>query len=139
MIAPVSAYGAMSAAWATTLAYSASSKTWTPRIGPKYSVVNTSSVGSVLSRMVGCTKYPSELSASPPVSTRTAGRDLARARASTWVANAARSMTAPMNRDRSAATSPMASDWTAETNWAPIRFHTEPGTYAREAAEHFWP
>ena len=53
--------------------------------------------------------------------------------------NAALSMTAPMNSDRSAETSPMVSEPTVEMNWSPIRFHTDRGTYAREAAEHFWP
>ena len=48
-------------------------------------------------------------------------------------------MTAPMNSDRSAPTSPMVSDDTVEMKSSPIRFHTDRGTYAREAAEHFWP
>ena len=33
----------------------------------------------------------------------------------------------------------MVSEPTVEMNWSPIRFHTDRGTYAREAAEHFWP
>jgi len=48
----------------------------------------------------------------PPASTVADGRDLARSIASTWVAKAGRSITAPMNKDRSAPTSPIVSDST---------------------------
>ena len=75
----------------------------------------------------------------PPASTVTDGLDLARSMASAWMSNAAWSMTAPMNVDRSDATSPMVRDSTVPMKSSFIRFHTLRGTYAREAAEHFWP
>ncbi len=47
-------------------------------------------------------------------------------------------MTAPMKFDRSAM-SPIGSDAVCSSNSAPMTFHTERGTKARDAAEHFWP
>ncbi len=63
----------------------------------------------------------------------------ARSIASLCLANARASMTAPMNVDRSAATSPTVSDSAVATKSSRMRFQTERGTYAREAAEHFCP
>src|SRR6266498_5011642 len=67
------------------------------------------------------------------------GRVLALASASAWVASALSSITAPMNSEKSADTSPIASDCTVETKSSPIRSQTDLAIYARDAAEHFWP
>src|ERR1044072_2884667 len=54
------------------------------------------------------------------------------------LAKARSSMTAPMKLDRSG-TSPMARPSVSAMNWSRIFFQTDLATYAREAAEHFWP
>ena len=48
-------------------------------------------------------------------------------------------MTAPMNSDRSADTSPMVSDSTWSMKSSRCLAHIDRGTYARDDAEHFWP
>src|SRR4051812_46202295 len=63
----------------------------------------------------------------------------ARSMASLFLAKARASMTAPMNVDRSAATSPMVRDSAVATSSSRTADQIERGTYAREAAEHFWP
>ena len=47
-------------------------------------------------------------------------------------------MTAPMKFEKSV-TSPIGSDSVTPTRSSRSRAHTDRGTYAREAAEHFWP
>ena len=47
-------------------------------------------------------------------------------------------MTAPMKFEKSV-TSPIVIDSTSARNESFIFFHTDRATYAREAAEHFWP
>ena len=47
-------------------------------------------------------------------------------------------MTAPMKFDRSV-TSPIVRPSTSATNWSRIFAQTDCATYARDAAEHFWP
>ena len=47
-------------------------------------------------------------------------------------------MTAPMKFEKSV-TSPIAIDSVSATRRSLILSHTERATYAREAAEHFWP
>src|SRR6266542_997090 len=78
-------------------------------MGPKYSVLNTSWVGSLHSTSVGATNQPSLSSAVPP--------------------NVDRSVTSPYW---------MAATVAASRSRRPPS-QMERGTYARDAAEHFWP
>ena len=65
---------------------------------------------------------------------------LARTRAIAFLclANARSSITAPMKLEKSV-TSPIARPSVSATSWSLILSHTERATYARDAAEHFWP
>ena len=63
---------------------------------------------------------------------------LARVIAALCLANARSSMTAPMKLEKLVG-SPTAIESTSARNVSRIFFHTERGTYARLAAEHFWP
>src|SRR6266540_5570742 len=108
-------------------------------MGPKYSVLNTSWVGSLDSTSVGATNQPSLSSAVPPASTVHDALFLIRSSAAASFANARPSITAPPNVDRSV-TSPywMAATVAASRSRRPPS-QMERGTYARDAAEHFWP
>ncbi len=101
-------------------------------------MVNTSCDGSVPSSTVGCTKKPSVSSAVPPATTSSEESERAAVSTPESLSNERRSMTAPMKLSKSV-TSPTVSEATSARNASFTRPHTERGTYARDAAEHFWP
>ena len=106
--------------------------------GPKSSRDIRSKAGSLVSTTVGCTNQPAPPSVAPPCTTCAPGVERASSIACERRVKAGSSITAPMKTEKSVG-SPTRICASIEPMRSLTSGQSVSGTYAREAAEHFWP